>query len=509
MSAQPRREFEPESSVAILAFVGLFALMAQVATLPMVETGGDAVESWLHVKRFVLGAPVPVSEWNHRTVRFGILLPVYLVQVILGTKAWVYSVTPVAMSVAATVLVFRIATRRWGAAIGALAAASFVLFPEVHLVGAQQKPEIFSLVYMLGCVDAVLALSKDRRPWRVVVAAVFFFFAYWTKLPNLFFIPGLGGLLYAVGGRRKEFVLGAGVLLGLIGLENGGHVFLAGQEHGRLSYSLNNHLQSPTLAPIAFSDLFRRYTDLVGSWAVLMIAFSFASAAMLIARKRFERTDLALLGLPLGFVLLTSFAVKSIDPLVPVQPFRDRYLCVAIPGMIFALCSAACVFLRPVAQRWRLHGLRGVVAACVIAVTGLGLQVAMRPVPFDMHPLVVLPRYEREFTAAYEAGDPIISTDPRNNALRVSRSLFWSPPPDRSSGELPRIRRALAEPRFRYIVDEQAIELGKKQKARRRYERSIRGQDALEAHRLLAFDDDGKLLYDLLRFRVAQVPQRP
>ena len=330
----------PDNARARLV-VTLFCVFAAAVAfhgvlLPMVETGGDAVEGWFFVKKLSWGIEITDREWNHRTVRFGILGPAYAAATVFGTRPWVYYVAPLLMSGIAAVLLFRLVDRRFGRSSAWLITGAFCLFPQIHDVAAQQKPEIFSLVYVLGCANALAAFGDTEKRAHLVVAGVWLFFAYWTKLPNLFFVPGLVALLLAEGGRAKEAALFGGTALLLIGAENIVHVS-AGQEYGRVGYTVAKHFTSKALESTDLIGLFGRYTQLTGTWALLFAAYGVAAVVTIARRKTLTRFEQALVVLPLVFFVCTTFAIKSVDPLVPAQPFRDRYLSAAVTQVFAAV----------------------------------------------------------------------------------------------------------------------------------------------------------------------------
>lgn len=490
---------------ATLCGVFVAAVLFHGLLLPMVETGGDAVEAWLFVKKLSWGLGIREHDWNHRTVRFGILGPAYVAQTLLGTGAWVYYVAPLTMSGIASALLFRLADRRLGRTSAWAVTAVFCLFPQIHDVSAQLKPEIFSLVYLLASANAVVSFGDTRKVRCLVFGGVWLFVAYGTKVPALFFVPGLAALLFAEGGRGKAALVLGGVALLLGGAENAIHL-AAGQEYGRLGYMMAKHFSSPTLAPTSLLGLFERYTQLTGAWSGLLGLYVLATVAVFVRRKQVRGFEWAVVVVPLIFFVFTTFAVKSLDPIVPAQPFRDRYLSAAVPWMLLTVAVAA----RHVGpelsarlqtrSRWALAG--------VVALLGI-VRVLMHPVPFAEHPLRLLPGYQAQFSEAFREGRPVFTTGARHNPLRVARSLFWSPTLNLGGGggpadAVPRMHRPKGAPRHWYLVDE-SLWSGLRRPARRRMIRRWRGSRQLEAYRVIELDD-GKVTGDLFRLRSAIVP---
>lgn len=483
--------------VVTLCCVFAAAVAFHGVLLPMVETGGDAVEGWFFVKKLSWGIEITEREWNHRTVRFGILAPAYAAATVFGTRPWVYYVAPLLMSGIAAVLLFRFIDRRFGRPSAWLITSAFCLFPQIHTVAAQQKPEIFSLVYVLGCANALAAFGDTKKRAHLVLAGVWLFFAYWTKLPNLFFVPGLVALLLAEGGRAKEAALFGGTALLLIVAENVAHVS-AGQEYGRLGYMVAKHFTSKALESMDLMGLFGRYTQLTGTWALLFAAYVMAAVFAIVRRTTLTPFERALVVLPLVFFVCTTFAVKSVDPLVPAQPFRDRYLSAAVPWMLLTVLIAARALLAG-----RIEAQKRWLVPTVIGLATAG-RLATHPIPLEEHPLRLLPDYEAEFAEAFEDGRPVFATESRQG-LRVARNLFWSPALNHDGEELPVIRKAKNEPKYWYLVDETRWLAGSRG-SRRRAVRSWRGASHLEAYRIIE-KEDGKFITDLFRLRTASVPR--
>ncbi|MCR9159584.1 MAG: glycosyltransferase family 39 protein [Nannocystaceae bacterium] len=491
----------PDHARSRLAFtlLGVFAatVVFHAVMLPMVETGGDAVEGWFFVKKLSWGYDITEREWNHRTVRFGILGPAYAAVTLLGTRPWVYYVAPLLSSGIAAALLFHLTDRRLGRVAAWVAAAAFCLLPQIHLVAAQQKPSIFSIVYLLACANALAAFGDTKRHLHLVLAGVWLFFAYWTKVPNLFFVPGLAAVLLAEGGRAKQALVFGGTALVLIAAENGAHVW-AGQEYGRLGYMLHKHFTSAALEPTDVLGLFERYTQLRGAWAVLFGTYLIAVATSIVRREALGPFERALVVLSVGFFVCTTFAVKSLDPLVPAQPMRDRYLTVAVPWMLLTVLVAARALLAKhtvPAARWLLP--------TAIGVAALG-RLATHRVPMREHPLRILPAYEATFRDAFEDGRPVFASESRK-PLRVARNLLWDPALNHDGKALPIIRWVKGEPQYWHLVDETRWQ-AERPRSRRRAVRGWRGESHLEAYRIIE-EEDGKFITDLFRLRTAPIPR--
>src|SRR6187551_3483390 len=130
------------------ACVALFTLALCAATISP-ASNFDGYMVWRFCQRILQGVPYDESVWDHRTARFGVVLPALLVQAVFGTSvASYYLVTSLTTAAAATAtfLLGRAVVNTW---VGLLATASAMLSPVVCLFSdCQLTAELFSMTFV-------------------------------------------------------------------------------------------------------------------------------------------------------------------------------------------------------------------------------------------------------------------------------------------------------------------------------------------------------------------------
>ena len=121
----------------------------RLSTQMMIHTGVDERDYWYAAKALSQGLPFPA--FSHRTVRWAIILPVALLQKLLGTHPNVYYVAPLLNALAQTLLLYLFGKRIRGRFVGILSAVMLIFFPYQIRAASQVRPEIFSITYMLLC----------------------------------------------------------------------------------------------------------------------------------------------------------------------------------------------------------------------------------------------------------------------------------------------------------------------------------------------------------------------
>jgi hypothetical protein len=154
--------------------------------------------------------------------------------------------------------------------------------------------------------------------------------------------------IYAVAGKRIKplvmflILLAAGYLI-----EHLAYFFFNGAPLGRLSIVTATHLESSyaeDLKRYTFAGLFDRFnnTDFPLFWKLVFL-FYFLSAVFL--AFRWKGTDRRLwnrlfLLLVISFTFLLTFAVKSIQPVIPLEAFQNRYFTPILPWMFLIIGAA-------------------------------------------------------------------------------------------------------------------------------------------------------------------------
>lgn len=419
------RSLDRKSGAVLLALV-LFTLFFRLATLMMIHTGVDERDYWYSAKALSHGLPYP--ELSHRTTRFAVILPVAFAQLVLGSHPNVYYVLPLLNSVAATAIAFLIGLRLRGALAGFLAGLALAIFPYMARAGSQVRPETFSITYILLALYFFLEYldRRERELPPLIWTAAWLFVAYEAKITNLFFLPGL--LLAVLLYKRKlshALFLG-GILLALFLLETGAYAALTEYKLGELEIIVRRHtLAGEPFIVGRFIDLFQRYSSpkLQPYWQLPFALFAAAAAFYLLRRSSAAVSALAIAAL--SFFVGITFEVSGLRPLMPAEPFINRYFCAVLGPVFIVLGIAADGALRRITRFGRLHATlsssRALVAvACLGTAATLALfslprlpaglrSYANSPLTPRSHPLVLNEAYRKAVNEAISKGMPIVA----------------------------------------------------------------------------------------------------
>ncbi len=444
----------------IVAGLVLFTLAFRLLTLMMIATGIDERDYWFSARRLLLG--LPYDNIQHRTIRFAVILPVLAAQALFGTHPDVYYVVPLVLSLVQVALIYRVGLRLHGRAAGFVAALMLVTFPYMIRGGSQVRPDSFSLTYVLASFSFFLAyLDGERdRTRNLLVSSVFLFVAYQAKITNIYFAPGflLAILAFRRGrGRgRRDALLFCAPLLVLYAVEHALLYRLSGDPLGQIGIIIHNHFTGDYIAPMDFWGLFGRFSPGKLPWywmAVLLLAA--AAAVRYAVRRKPDAATAALLALAASFLLGETFVVKSIHPVIPVEPFIHRYL-LGMLGPVLLLDAPLLVDVwrrvRPAAGPLRARSCASLMAAVLLAAAGAfsipGLPRSVRiyannPLRPSEHPLALVEDYRRTVSDAFDRGVPVVATDDLSgrNPLETCAQFFVSDSVLEASG-LPRLVEA-------------------------------------------------------------------
>lgn len=331
-----------EDSIWIPVGLVAFTLLVRLLTLPSPSLGGDAMHTWFMSRVLTEGLTAEPWVWDHHTARLGVVSISVAVQALFGSHALLYYVPALSMSCLQVVLLWKLG-QRLGARIAAIiAVAGLVLSPGMVRTGADLLPEVFAGAYLLlGILLLLDHLDSEAPSWpRLAGAALAFFAAYMAKLPSALALPGILAAVWFVHGRGRDMWLLLGLIAALIGLETLLYAAFTDFPGGRLQVIASTHLTHPKLAPISFWDLFRRFDakNMGSSMRHLLLAASFIGIALVFVRRTIPRTTWTLALTIASFVLGTTFAVKSIDPIMPAQPPVERYFNTLLPLIYLFVC---------------------------------------------------------------------------------------------------------------------------------------------------------------------------
>lgn len=417
----------------VLAILAL-CVAVRLLRLQPIEYYDDEVTRWHFVRQWFHSNEFGQAQWTHHMARFGLNVPLYFVQALFGRHASTYYIWPVA-SFALQVLLLYLTTKRLGGRAAAVLAAIFLsVFTGMNRGASQILPDAFSgtalilMCYLLTYYhDAVFA---RRVPW-LIGASLAFIWAYQIKESNLLFFPGAAVCVWLCRGRFRDGVLFGAVVIGAIALEtagfriwtnHGSRFGIVGEAHGDITSS-------------SFLSLFDRFTRLEPSWQMLF--WMWVPAALWLAGKR-DRRLLVLVLLPATFLLLLTFMVRSVNPIVIWTRFYSRYFEPTAPFFVGAIALFA---VAGAGRVWQAHAgarlqqlparlSRGATLIAVMTCLLVGLaEYAAAKGSLPDHALREVRRYSSITNDAYRRNLPIVhararSREPEERRVRALKAVY-------------------------------------------------------------------------------------
>ena len=418
----------------IVSFLVAFTLIFRLLTLQMINVGPDEIDYWHYAK--ILFSKIPYGVLDHRNIRWGIILPTFLIQRIFGTHPIVYIVGPVLLSCLQSYFTYDLGKRLFNRGAGILAVLMLTIFPYMIRTGSQIRPGIFSLTYLLAAFW-VIARNADafriEKGWQgsVIAAAALVFCAYETKITNLYFLPFFAMTIYTVAGKRlKPLVMFLVLLAAAYLTEHLLYFFGTGAPFGRLSIITSTHLGSSyaeDLERYTFLGLFDRFnnTDFPLVWKLVFLLYILSAVFLAFRWKGNDKRlwNRLVIVLVISFTLLLTFAVKSIQPVIPMEAFQNRYFTPLLPWM-FLMIGAGIMelpgligrILVDLTERWTKVG----VVLCVILLVFVGVfhfklypdsvaEYAPELTKPRRHVISLYMRYARLVNEAWQEGLPVVS----------------------------------------------------------------------------------------------------
>ena len=421
----------------LMAALVLFAVFFRFATLMAIHTGVDERDYWYSAKCIARGWPYP--ELTHRTVRFAVIIPTAAAQALLGDSPNVYYVSPVLNAALQAALAFALGRRLKGRLAGTLAALGLILFPYMIRAGSQVRPEIFSLTYILAALWCFLvyfdrAEKGDKGYFPFLLgSATLLFVAYEANVTNLFFVPGLAIMMLLRKRPWKDILSFCALLLALYAAETTLYALFTPFKFGQLQVIEHSHLEgNDALVPLAgLMRLFDRYRHpyLQTYWQASFVVFA-AAAAFSLAKKE-QIAEHIIVATALGYFICMTFAVKSLSPLVPAEPFINRYFCAALGpiSLVVASCFTAvvehscdrCPALQKLRDRFNAPSAGAYIASIMLAVVLVTATFSSGALPrkatsythsifaLSDHPLTKNIRYRSDVDRAWDSGLPIVA----------------------------------------------------------------------------------------------------
>lgn len=432
--------------ILLIAFV-VFTLLVRLGTLMPIDTGVDVRDYWESAQALANGSKYP--ELTHRTVRFSVILPIAASLKIFGDTPNSYYILPVLNSVIQTLLFYAIGCSVRGPLTGFISAIFITIFPYMIRNGSQLLPESFSLTYIT--IAFFLFISYLKNPAysyrKLSIIGLIIFISYEAKITNVFFLPGFALSLFLAKRSIRQALFVCIVPFFLLIVETLIYRYVSSYPFGQLQVIAANHLSNnAALKELDLFDLFSRYAspNLQLYWQIPFLLFAISSVWYLTKMK--DALILQSLIIPgIFFFLGITFAVKSINPIIPAEPFINRYftvvLSVVIPVVVSAFIDVSCHFSISKYFHIDLSVGKYITALTLFLVFG-GLISSFAPLPstlrrylpspfdWDKHPLALNENYYRIVNEGWNNGMPLISKiEQKNrtaglNALQASITFF-------------------------------------------------------------------------------------
>lgn len=401
----------------VLLVFSLLTLVLRLITLMEVSPGGDNIDYWYYSKALVEG--YPYGDLFHRNIRWAMILPVSLFQLIFGTDAWVICLIPLVMSILLNYSIYLVGREFFSKKAVYFSIILVQIFPYMIRVGSQLFLALFSMNYLLL---AIYFLIRERR--SLILSLIFMFLAYETKITNIYFLLPILFLLYKREGLKSVIIYGA-ILFGLYLVEHTAYLFYTGNFLGRLGIITSTHFGSSAMTlgegvefDGTFLGLFERFAfkNFPIYWHLITWP-SFIGGVLLFRRAKYQRGVLWLIIITISFFFIQTFAVKSVSPFVPMEDFIVRYFMPVLPFISLLFCQSVLEFI-PATNRFNevvLYALPVsgflLLGICLDYLPGGAREYLNNPLKPSEHQLIKTINFQKEINELSEEGYNFYYTD--------------------------------------------------------------------------------------------------
>lgn len=328
----------------------LVNLYARWVELQPIENGGDPLDAWFFVRQWAHDGDVARGTMNHHSARFGMHWLTWLVQATFGTNPRYYYVPGLVASCTCVGLVYLLGRQVSGRVAGVVSAAWLMQYDLFHGASCQLRRGIFETMYVAAAVNCLVRYltAPTARGQQLWLGACAFcaFLGYLTELPALYIAPGVALAVWLARKSPRDVLLFAGLLFALFLLETAGYSLFT-KYWGRLGVLMSKHGQigmvDAAAEPVPFSYLLERFTEAKPPVKFAYFAF-FVAGPLAVWRGGPRVRAVALAGL--SYVLLQTFVVRSIHPLLVFERNHDRYVLLGIPLALVVSVTMALGALR-------------------------------------------------------------------------------------------------------------------------------------------------------------------
>lgn len=168
--------------------VAFLSVVIRFFTIQGIEGGGDAVYKWGVIRQIVTSHYFP-TESPHHTLRWGINLPVYLVQIVFGDSPANYYIWPVISSSITAIFCFLLVERMTNWRWGLLSAISFITSWHAFRSGSQFLPMGPAVMFMVAALFFLFVYMQKGTSKNLVASAIMYFCSYGAKITAIYYLP--------------------------------------------------------------------------------------------------------------------------------------------------------------------------------------------------------------------------------------------------------------------------------------------------------------------------------
>lgn len=314
--------------------VFLFSVCIRIITAEYIDIGGDNVWRWTSALDAAVGNGYP--EWTHHNMRWSVMAPLWLSIKLFGTNPAVYYLSPIFFASLGSMLIFLIGKRLHSVECGLMAALLVIFLPQMPQSGSQNWPSVFQFAFIAVSMWAILKWHDERKVTLLLLAALFYFFAWGARLTGLYYFPGLLLMVWLPGRNYR-----AAIMFGLfVGFFIGCEWFYFWQDSGSL-YGRIGIIKgaSSIINPVPLTDYLLNGFKLSKLRGLMPIYILIVIACIALLRSRsMQKKTLALFYLI--FIFMFSYMVFGFDPIRLAQDLSRRYWCMVAPFGLLILTIA-------------------------------------------------------------------------------------------------------------------------------------------------------------------------
>ncbi|MBI9080438.1 MAG: hypothetical protein JEY79_11945 [Pseudodesulfovibrio sp.] len=323
-----------KSPAMVACLIFLFSVCIRIITAEYVDIGGDNIWRWTSALDVFHGNGYP--EWTHHNMRWSVMGPLLLSMKLFGTNPVIYYVSPIFFASLGATLIFLIGRRLHSLECGITAALLVIFLPQMPQSGSQNWPSIFQFSYIAVSMWAILWWHDEKKEALLVLAALFYFFAWGARLTGLYYFPGLLLMIWLPGKNYRAaliFGLSVGAFLcceWFYFWQDSGNIF------GRIGIIKT---ASDVIDVVPLSDYLlngfklSRLRGLMPVYVIILIA-----CIPLLRSQSMKKKTLALFYLI--FIFMFSYMVFGFNPIRLAQDLSRRYWCMVAPFGLLVLTIA-------------------------------------------------------------------------------------------------------------------------------------------------------------------------